>query len=97
MKNKIPPFLKTKAVFRDCKVPKRQPDYVSYYQGHVSSRYWYTYGGLIRESNHWSAIVGYSEGTLCCGLGQGYWVLKTRKKSGNPFKCGKCKWSHFEW
>ena len=50
-------FKSTKANFKGCKRPKRKPDYVSYDRyGDISSEYWYTKKGVVRCSDHWSAI-----------------------------------------
>ena len=54
----------TTAVFKGCKIPKREPDYISYnrFSGEVSSRYWYTKSGVIRASDHWSEYRTFNDG-----------------------------------
>lgn len=55
MYNKDNFYAGTKATFKGCKVPRVEPDYISYSSsGRVSSRYWYTKDGVIRASDHWS-------------------------------------------
>ena len=51
-------YTATKAVWKACAVPTREPDYVSYSSrtGEVSSRYWYSERGVIRQSDHWSFV-----------------------------------------
>ena len=51
-------YTATKAVWKACAVPTREPDYVSYSSrtGMVSSCYWYSERGVIRQSDHWSFV-----------------------------------------
>lgn len=37
--------------------PDGEPDYISYYKGEVSSKYWFTYNGVYRESTHWGTVL----------------------------------------
>ena len=56
-------FIKTEAIFKGCKKPKRKPDYISYSidyyteEKRISSQYWYGENKkgkyVIRESDHW--------------------------------------------
>lgn len=46
-------FNGTKGLFKECGVPKREPDYIS----KNGSKYWYTSQYLIRQSNHWSNVL----------------------------------------
>ena len=48
----------TIALFTPIATPSREADYVSKTPwGEVSSRYWYTEDGVIRESNHWGRVA----------------------------------------
>ena len=50
--------LMTKGTFSKCDLPKTAPDYVSLDKfGNVSSKYWYTAEGVVRQSNHWGRVA----------------------------------------
>jgi hypothetical protein len=50
--------LMTKGTFSKCDLPNTAPDYVSLNkQGNVSSKYWYTNDGVIRQSDHWGRVA----------------------------------------
>lgn len=87
-------YLKTKATFKGCKRPKRDPDYVSRNKwGDISSEYWYTRKGVIRCSKHWSAIhmPDYNRSIKCGKVSTCFWVLK----SASYTDCGSCRWDKF--
>lgn len=79
-------FLSTFAVFKECKKPKREPDYISKdKKGNISSRYWYGNNRLgdyvIRESNHWSSYINNNTNTATNGCGtigrtNCFWILR---------------------
>lgn len=55
-------YIGSKAIFKGCRRPKRDPDYISYNEyGVVSSEYWYTTEGVYRDSRHWSSIWNISK------------------------------------
>jgi hypothetical protein len=58
-------FHGTKATFKGCKVPQREPDYVS----DSGSRYWYGSNQrgpyVIRLSNHWSHRKNFNTRRTC--------------------------------
>jgi len=91
-------FRQTKAFFKGCKTPKRNPDYISYdkHTGDISSRYWYgndKIGGyVIRESNHWSNYKEFDSNHPVKGCGMVAsckWGIKTnnntRRISGKAY------------
>lgn len=92
-------FRATKATFKGCKEPKREPDYVS----NSGSEYWYTPKGVIRSSNHWSAIRPFAFKSIldgrwyngyrkqCGKIASCHWVLK----SNTTDWCGFCPWDKF--
>lgn len=87
----------TKATWKGCKRPKRNPDYISYDRnGQVSSEYWYFEDYVIRCSSHWSIINGQnSHETIECGrVSSCYWALNDYKD--NRTRCGKCYYKHFK-
>ncbi len=79
-------FINTMAKFEKTDRPNREPDYISYSNGKISSRYWYTQDGVIRGSNHWG------NGVASCD-----WLLEGSKQNmeGSQVKYGKAKWSDF--
>jgi hypothetical protein len=94
-------YLNTFAVFKGCKTPKREPDYISYnkrYSDVISSRYWYgndkkgSY--VIRESDHWVA----PEPEGCARIASCIWKINTTiKNSGSHFfLSGKCYFVKFK-
>lgn len=92
----------TQAVFKGCKVPRRQPDYVSYDQyGEVSFKYWYNKRGVIRQSNHWcfiSTMFGDRlEARKVKTIASCFWGLKNTSpnKGYNNIACGFCPWDKF--
>ena len=50
--------LMTKGIFSKCDLPTTAPDYVSLNKnGNVSSKYWYTKNGVVRQSDHWGRVA----------------------------------------
>ena len=87
-------YKKTRATFKGCKKPKRKPDYVSYDRelDCVSSQYWYTPKGVVRCSDHWSAVHMKESNLIECGkVASCYWVLKATSYTD----CGFCSWDKF--
>ena len=82
-------FLSTKVVFKGCKIPKRNPDYISIDKkfNDISSKYWYgedTNGKyVIRQSNHWVNICDFENNKYkqCERIATCLWSLKTNKKN----------------
>lgn len=83
-------YYNTYGVFEKAIKPDREPDYVSYSNGKISSRYWYTKNGVIRGSDHWGGSVA------SCS-----WYLKDSKMGSNITKkyssvqYGEIKWEDF--
>jgi len=52
-------FTATRGIFSECNTPESTPDYVSLDKrsGRVSSKYWYTETGVIRQSDHWGEVA----------------------------------------
>ena len=51
-------YLMTKGTFSKCDLPTTAPDYVSLNKdGKVSSKYWYTKEGVVRQSDHWGRVA----------------------------------------
>lgn len=78
--------------FKQCKSPKRKPDYVSYskkYAGQVSSVYWYgtdTNGEyVIRMSQHWGIVAHFNK-----------WLLDGNTQNYTTAKAGKCYFKNFQ-
>lgn len=77
----------TKAVFKGCKIPKRNPDYISYNEdGDISSRYWYGNNKngnyIIRESDHWVNMKPLNNNKIfrqCKSIASCIWHLTTNK------------------
>lgn len=105
-------FIGTSAVFKGCKTPKREPDYVSWkrnQEDEISSLYWYGEDKrgkyVIRWSDHWSYAVWngeYREG--CEWVASCRWKLKTSQKSypfcdigGEAGKCYLTKFKRIKW
>lgn len=86
-------FKKTRASFKGCKRPRRKPDYISYDRyGDVSSEYWYTNKGVVRCSDHWSAVHMPQTNLIECGkVASCHWVLKATSYTD----CGFCLWGKF--
>lgn len=87
-------FSCTFAVFKGCKQPKREPDFISYDKrtGKKSSMYWYGSNKngnyVIRKSDHWTKINGDVE---CKFIASCVWELKYSR----PTHCGKAYFSTF--
>lgn len=88
-------FLNTFAVFKACKKPKRQPDFVSYTkyfdEPRVSSMYWYGDNGkgetyVIRFSGHWSKRNSKME---IKNVASCFWQLFIPRKETKSLKEGK--------
>ena len=88
-------YQNTKATFRGCQVPKRQPDYIS----DSGSKYWYGENKngkyLIRLSNHWiirTEIYDCKKSNKskreCKTIATCQWKLKTNTIS--RYQAGKC-------
>lgn len=67
-------FVATRATWKCCPLPKRDPDYIS----NSGSCYWYTTLGVYRKSDHWSQIYKNRSSTYegCIRVSTCYWVLK---------------------
>lgn len=92
-------FLATKARFKGCKRPKRDPDYISYgrYE-EISSEYWYGTNKkgsyIIRDSGHWSSSNQKFDVIECGKIASCYWWLVTNKKNT---RCGKAYLNAFRY
>lgn len=90
----------TIAVFKGCKRPLRNPDYVSMTKsGTISSEYWYGTNKqgdyVIRSSSHWSLINNNGIIQKGCGrLATCFWVL--RELCGLEISCGNCYLKKFK-
>jgi hypothetical protein len=78
------------AIFKGCKKPKRKADYISHNkQGEVSSLYWYGTDKrgdyVIRDSDHWANIN-------CKHIAKCVWFLYYHKQTS----AGKCYFSKFK-
>lgn len=96
-------YLNTEAVFKGCKVPKREPDYTSYGRWGVSSRYWYGSDKngeyVIRESDHWVKIKKKDSNNIeiqCDRIASCQWHLNTTLDFNNQAIAGKCYLKHFQ-
>ena len=101
-------YLGTKAKFKGCKRPKRDPDYISYSRyEEISSEYWYGSDKkgsfVIRSSEHWSNSNKWSEVFTCKKIVTCYWWLITNLKNkyhhnNSSFEshCGKAYFKDFE-
>lgn len=96
-------FSQTFGVFKECKTPKRKPDYISYTKdGKKSSSYWYGTDSkgdyIIRQSNHWSSNLTSKVLTKGCGfIRSTYWILKSFKGRTKPASnTGKIHLSNFK-
>lgn len=99
--------LNTEAVFKGCKAPKREPDYISVskYDGSISSKYWYGKNkkGLyvIRSSDHWVNQTQFDTNELkrdCSSIASCQWHLKDKsvfKYRAINFS-GKCYLKNFK-
>lgn len=87
-------FKDTFAVFKGCKMPKRDPDYISYKKGTTipSSYYWYGKNKrgsyVIRKSDHWSQI---NRDIDCKVVATCVWELRYKTKTDT----GKAYFSSF--
>lgn len=91
-------FLGTKARFKGCKRPKRNPDYISRDRyGDISSEYWYGLNKkgpfVIRSSNHWSNSNIKESVFSCKKIRSCYWYLVTNSSTS---QAGKAYFSDFE-
>jgi len=77
-------FIGTIATFKGCKIPAREPDYVSHNRyGEISSRYWYGKNKngeyVIRASDHWSTYKDFSTNYKligCKNVASCWWRIK---------------------
>lgn len=101
MFNKNNFFECTRATFTSCARPNRSPDFISRDKfGDISSEYWYTKKGVIRNSSHWSFIKGRFLNTFnvrpTVRVSRCFWKLNNLK--GIDFRgaaCGFCSWNKF--
>ncbi|CAL2105470.1 hypothetical protein T190115A13A_160003 [Tenacibaculum sp. 190524A02b] len=91
-------FLNTKALFKACKKPKREPDYVS----NSGSMYWYGENRLgqyvIRCSDHWVIVSNPQKKEVyndCFSIASCSWNLRQSKKENKRYKSGKAYLSEF--
>ena len=103
-------FIGTFATFKGCKVPKREPDYISKsrYDGEISSMYWYGEDSrgqyVIRASDHWVMMYEFKKNKKqhdCNLIASCLWNLKTNYKdsikvSYKTFHAGKCYLKDFK-
>lgn len=95
-------FLSTRGNFKMVQRPRRNPDYISLDKfGEVSSEYWYTPNGVIRDSNHWSHIYseifqGYRTSLrVCKRVASCYWTLE---QTSDLFStAGFCEWNRLKY
>lgn len=80
----------SRGIFSECETPQTTPDYVSLTKnGRVSSQYWFTENGVVRNSDHWGQIAS------CI------WILKGFSKKWNDCevsknaKTGYCSFDNF--
>lgn len=93
-------FMNTEAVFKGCKIPKREPDFIS----KSGSKYWYginkTGKFVIRFSDHWVKIkrIGSNQIKLDCNrIASCMWHIKTNfKQKDENYIAGKCYLSDFK-
>lgn len=80
----------TKGVWKACKMPTRQPDYISYTKkGKFSSAYWYGENKrgkyIIRYSDHWSDIrmplLNRGDIYSCGSIGTCWWIIRGQYSS----------------
>ena len=98
-------FVSTRATWKCCKLPKRDPDYIS----NSGSQYWYTPLGVYRKSDHWSQIYIKRCNTYegCIRISKCYWILKILNNN-LEYDCyksyinretqygGFCRWDNFK-
>ena len=93
-------FSKTFGLFKGCKRPKRNPDYISYskkYPDLISSEYWYGVDKngkyVIRFSDHWVRYKNIKNDLWeygCKMIASCNWQLKANfNKLSNKNNCGK--------
>ena len=100
-------YKETFADFSKCVRPQSEPDYIS----NSGSAYWYSDGGVIRESDHWGYGVASCD-WLLDGLGYGYGMhmrpdpnarmgwseddgYRMQYQETEPV-CGFCEWGDFK-
>lgn len=77
-------YMGTEASWADAEAPEREADYIS----DSGSEYWYTEGGVFRESSHWGYEVASCD-----------WFLGDEESSwedSNGIRCGFCPWDGFK-
>lgn len=78
------------ATFKGCKMPKREPDYISIskWSGNISSVYWYGKDKkgdyVIRLSDHWITIKSFANSRKiigCESIASCFWRLKAKPRT----------------
>jgi hypothetical protein len=98
-------YISTFVVFKACKRPRRQPDYISYYvddytgKKYISSEYWYGCDKrgeyVIRASDHWSNRNNRSD---CIRVGTCIWNIFIPKRSKSIKAGEECTGkAYFKW
>lgn len=77
-------FNNTKVIFKGCKTPKREPDFIS----NTGSKYWYgndkNGGYVIREADHWVTHKAFNKEKKhkqCTSISSCIWSIKTNIES----------------
>lgn len=86
------------AVFHQCPIPQREPDYVS----PAKSKYWYTEKGVIRQSDHWGYVAKCrwyfrfdNEALIDAGIDP--LSFKSRRRKSSIPITGFCPYEKFQW
>ena len=90
-------FVSSKASFKSCKEPRREPDYISYGRyGQISSCYWYGEDKkgkyVIRWSEHWSHIITHEEPMSRYGRRDEYWLFENESELTECIRVASCFW-----
>lgn len=97
-------YSNTKGTFKACKMPKREPDYIS----NSGSKYWYGSNSkgqyVIRYSDHWICRPLFNNGRRkdrfidreCKRISSCQWRLKCMEAEYKKVSCGKIYLSDFK-